>query len=213
MVEVHKVSGAAYDGNAYLIMAERPAIIDAGMSAQPTIKNLIRHIDPQKVERLILTHCHHDHTAAVPELQQATGAQILLSKEEVGMVGDDLATVAYMFGMSAPDYHVDVPLEEGMALDLGDITLQVLHTPGHSPGSICLYEPEDKLLLSGDTVFPDGNVGRTDLFGGSTAQLVKSIERLTGMDVKTMYPGHMEVTSRGVPAQILESLRFARRFL
>lgn len=213
MVEVHKVSGAAYDGNAYLVMAQHPIIIDAGMIAVPTIRNIKRYIDPEKVGQIVLTHCHQDHTAAAPEIQLVTGAKIVMPKWEVGLIGDELATVAYLFGQDAPQFKVDVTVEEGSVLDLGDWKLEVLHTPGHSPGSICLYEPEERVLFSGDTVFPDGNIGRTDLFGGSTEELVHSIERLAELDVEWMYPGHMEITNRNVRAQIQASLRFARRFL
>ncbi|HOK57782.1 MAG: MBL fold metallo-hydrolase [Methanothrix sp.] len=213
MVEVHKVSGAAYDGNAYLVMAERPVLIDAGMFSEPTIRNIRRFMDPEELEMIILTHCHHDHSAAAPAIKERTGAKILLSKEEIGLVGDDLATVAYLFGDTAPEFEVDMPMEDGMVLDLGDMRLEVIHTPGHSPGSVCLYERRDGILFSGDTVFPDGNIGRTDLFGGSTEDLVRSIERLLELDVTCMYPGHMGITCNNVRAQIRESLRFARRFL
>jgi glyoxylase-like metal-dependent hydrolase (beta-lactamase superfamily II) len=85
-----------------------------------------------------------------------------------------------------------------------------METPGHSLGSLCLYEEKEKVLFSGDTVFPDGNIGRTDMYGGDTPELVRSIERLTKLDVQTMYPGHMEITSRDVNWQIQMSLRFAK---
>lgn len=213
MVEVHKVSGAAFDGNVYLILDKRPILVDAGMMAGPTLKNIKRFIDPQKIEMIVLTHCHHDHSGAAPELKAATGARLLLSEKEVGAVGDDLATVAYLFGQQAPHYEVDQTLKEGMVLDTGEWKLEVLETPGHSQGSLCLYEPRAKVLFSGDTVFPDGNIGRTDMYGGSTPDLVASIERLTGLDVEIMYPGHMETTGRDVKRQIEMSLRFAKSVL
>jgi len=213
MVEVHKVSGAAFDGNVYLILDERPILVDAGMMAGPTLKNIKRYIDPKKIEMIVLTHCHHDHSGAAPQLKDATGARLLLSEKEVGCIGDDLASVAYLFGQEAPEYKVDEMLKEGMVLELGEWRLEVLETPGHSQGSVCLYERNEKILFSGDTVFPDGNIGRTDMYGGDTAQLVNSIERLTRLDVQTMYPGHMEITSMHVNRQIQMSLRFARSVL
>ena len=213
MVEVHKVSGAAFDGNVYLILDEKPILIDAGMMAAPTLRNIKKLIDPQKIEMIVLTHCHHDHSGAAPELKAATGARLLLSEKEVGAVGDDLASVAYLFGQQAPSYQVDQTLKEGMVLDTGEWKLEVMETPGHSQGSLCLYEPRAKVLFSGDTVFPDGNIGRTDMYGGSTSDLVASIERLTGLDVEIMYPGHMEITGRDVKRQIEMSLRFAKSVL
>jgi len=213
MVEVHKVSGAAFDGNVYLILDEKPILVDAGMMAAPTLRNIKKLIDPQKIEMIVLTHCHHDHSGAAPELKAATGARLLLSEKEVGAVGDDLASVAYLFGQQAPHYEVDQTLKEGMVLDIGEWKLEVMETPGHSQGSLCLDEPRAKVLFSGDTVFPDGNIGRTDMYGGSTSDLVASIERLTGLDVEIMYPGHMEITGRDVKRQIEMSLRFAKSVL
>jgi len=212
-VEVHKVSGAAFDGNVYLILDEKPILVDAGMIAAPTLRNIKKLIDPQKIEMIVLTHCHHDHSGAAPELKAATGARLLLSEKEVGAVGDDLASVAYLFGQQAPQYEVDQTLKEGMVLDIGEWKLEVMETPGHSQGSLCLYEPRAKVLFSGDTVFPDGNIGRTDMYGGSTPDLVASIERLTALDVEIMYPGHMEITGRDVKRQIEMSLRFAKSVL
>jgi len=213
MVEVHKVSGAAFDGNVYLILDQKPILVDAGMMAAPTLRNIKKLIDPAKIEKIVLTHCHHDHSGAAPELKAATGARLLLSEKEVGAVGDDLASVAYLFGQQAPQYEVDQTLKEGMVLDIGEWKLEVMETPGHSQGSLCLYEPRAKVLFSGDTVFPDGNIGRTDMYGGSTPDLVASIERLTGLDVEIMYPGHMEITGRDVRKQIQMSLRFAKSVL
>ncbi|MBP7070020.1 MAG: MBL fold metallo-hydrolase [Methanothrix sp.] len=213
MVEVHKVSGAAFDGNVYLILDQKPILVDAGMMAAPTLRNIKKLIDPAKIEKIVLTHCHHDHSGAAPELKAATGARLLLSEKEVGAVGDDLASVAYLFGQQAPQYEVDQTLKEGMVLDIGEWKLEVMETPGHSQGSLCLYEPRAKVLFSGDTVFPDGNIGRTDMYGGSTPDLVASIERLTGLDVEIMYPGHMEITGRDVKRQIEMSLRFAKSVL
>lgn len=213
MVEVHKVSGAAYDGNVYLVLDERPILVDAGMVAGPTLKNIKKYIDPKTIETIVLTHCHHDHSGAAPQIKEATGAKLLLSVKEVGCVGDDLTTVSYLFGQEAPEYKVDGTLSSGMILDTGKWKLEVLETPGHSEGSICLYERTEKVLFSGDTVFPDGNIGRTDMYGGDTVKLIKSIEKLTELDVKTMYPGHMEITDRDVNRQIQMSLRFARSVL
>lgn len=213
MVEVHKVSGAAFDGNVYLVMDKKPILVDAGMMAGPTLKNIKKYIDPARIEMIVLTHCHHDHSGAAPALKEATGARLLLSEKEVGAVGDELASVSYLFGQQAAVYEVDETLKEGMVLDIGDWKLEVLETPGHSQGSLCLYERQEKVLFSGDTVFPDGNIGRTDMYGGSTPELVESITRLTGLDVNTMYPGHMETTSRDVNRQIQMSLRFAKSVL
>lgn len=213
MVEVHKVSGSPFDGNVYLIKDEVPILVDAGMDPEPTLRKIKKYIDPTKIEMIILTHSHHDHSGGVPLLKEATGARVLIHEEEAGSLGDDMATVAYLFGLSAPEVAVDGTLQEGDVLDLGEWKLEVLHTPGHSPGGICLYERKAKVLFSGDTVFPQGNIGRTDLFAGCDADLIRSIERLTKLDVEVLYPGHMEVVSGDVGRMIQASLRFARSIL
>jgi len=84
----------------------------------------------------------------------------------------------------------DILLREG-ELKIGDVVLEVLETPGHSPGSICLYYPEKRALFSGDVIFQDG-IGRTDLPGGDSRQLKESIKRLTCLDVEYLLPGHGE---------------------
>ena len=73
MVEVHKVSGSPFDGNVYLILDEVPVLIDAGMDPEPTLRKIKKHIDPAKIEMIILTHSHHDHSGGVPRLKEATG--------------------------------------------------------------------------------------------------------------------------------------------
>jgi len=207
MVEVHKVSGSPFDGNVYLILDEVPVLIDAGMDPEPTLRKIKKYIDPKEIEMIILTHSHHDHSGGVPLLKEATGARVLIHEDEAGSLGDDMATVAYLFGRSAPEIEADGTLKEGDVIDLGEWKLEVMHTPGHSPGGICLYEPRAKVLFSGDTVFPQGNIA------GCDADLISSIERLTKLDVEVLYPGHMEIVSGDVGRQIQASLKFARSVL
>jgi len=89
----------------------------------------------------------------------------------------------------------------------------VIHTPGHSPGSICLYEPGKKWLFSGDTVFAYGSFGRVDLPGGSARELIKSLEMLSRLDVENLYPGHEEVVEGDAKLHIARSLKIAKMFL
>ncbi|MEM2925680.1 MAG: MBL fold metallo-hydrolase [Methanocellales archaeon] len=209
--EVHKVSATFFDANAYLVLAEKPVLIDVGMNALPVIRSLNK-FKVKNLERIILTHCHHDHTGAANEVVAATGAKIYIHEADADLLGNDSYVGAHIFGEVCPTIKADFRLKEGDKIDLGGIYLEVLHTPGHTPGSICLYERKTKSLFSGDTVFPQGNIGRTDLRGGDLDKLVKSIKRLTELEVEVLYPGHMEVTSCNVNAQIKSSLRFAQMF-
>ena len=212
MVEVHKVSGAAYDGNVYLVMDERPILVDAGMMAGPTLKNIKKYIDPKKIEMIVLTHCHHDHSGAAPDSKRPR-RQAPAQRKGGGLRRRRPHNCGLPLWPAGPGIQGRRDPSKGMVLDIGKWKLQVMETPGHSEGSICLYERTEKVLFSGDTVFPDGNIGRTDMYGGDTVKLIKSIERLTKLDVKTMYPGHMEITNRDVNRQIQMSLRFARSVL
>ena len=148
MVEVHKVSGAPYDSNVFLVMDEHPILVDAGMAPEATLRNIAKYIDPKKIEIIVLTHCHHDHTGAAVALREATGGKLVIDRHEVGALGDDLATLAHMFGRTSPECSPDDILDEGKVLDLGEWKLEVMETPGHSPGSICLYEKNTKVLFS-----------------------------------------------------------------
>ena len=212
MVEVHKVNGGgpSHEGNVFLIRDEVPVLIDAGRDAEAILKNVAKLIDPQKIEFIILTHCHHDHTAGVPVLKEATGAKVLIGEGEVCDIGDDVATGSYLYGEDPAEFGVDGTLEEGDIINLGEWSLSVLGTPGHSPGSICLYEPRAKVLFSGDTLLPHGNIGRTRRSGEMVKELVRSVERLAGLDVLVLYPGHMEPADENVCEQMRTSLEFAR---
>ncbi|HOO54509.1 MAG TPA: MBL fold metallo-hydrolase [Methanothrix sp.] len=211
-MEVHKVNGGgpSHEGNVYLIVDEAPVLIDAGRNAEAILKNVEKLIDPKKIEFIILTHCHHDHTAGVPALKEATGAKVLIGKGEVCDIGDDVATGSYQYEEDPAEFGVDGTLDEGDVINLGDWSLSVLKTPGHSPGSISLYEPKAKALFSGDTILPHGNIGRTRRSGEMVKELVRSVERLAGLDVLVLYPGHMEPTDENVAEQMKTSLEFAR---
>jgi glyoxylase-like metal-dependent hydrolase (beta-lactamase superfamily II) len=140
---------------------------------------------------IINTHSHLDHCQANQLVVQKSGAWITLSEEEDEFrrtLGERLNA---MLGAKAPEFTPLFYLKEG-ELRLGaknKVNLQVFLTPGHSPGSVCLYWPEAKILITGDVVFY-GSIGRTDFPGGSLSVLKNSIERLSQLDVDYLVPGH-----------------------
>jgi glyoxylase-like metal-dependent hydrolase (beta-lactamase superfamily II) len=158
---------------------------------------------------IILTHLHYDHTAALDQLKLGGKTVVMMHEADARAIGTS-ASAAHFFGVRAPKFRVDTLLTDGDKIDLGGSTLRVIHTPGHTPGSICLYEAESKSLFSGDTVFPHGSIGRTDLPGGSSRDLTRSISRLVKLDVSVLYPGHGGVTANKVNEQIKQSLQLAK---
>lgn len=212
MVQVHKIL-ASYNANSYLIAAKRPILVDVGMHCDLALQSIEKIIVPNALEYIVLTHCHYDHIFGALELAEQTGARIAIHKSDAELLSDDHATVSDLFGVRSPSIKPDLILQGGEMLDLGDAELEVIHTPGHTPGGICLYVSASKQLFSGDTVFPNGSFGRTDLKGGDLNQLIKSIKLLTALDVEILYPGHGDVTSKDINAQIRDSLRFAEQVL
>lgn len=212
MVEVHKVNGGRreHEGNVYLILDEVSVLIDAGMDPEIAIENIKKYIDPERIEFILLTHGHHDHTAGVPALKEATGAKVMMHGAEIGDIGDDISTGAYLYKEDPAEFDVDGTLDEGDVINLGEWSLEVIHTPGHSAGSVALYERKSKVLFSGDTILPHGNIGRTRRADEEVWDLVDSIEKLAALDVEVLYPGHMEPTEEDAEEQIQGSLKFAK---
>jgi hydroxyacylglutathione hydrolase len=140
---------------------------------------------------IINTHSHADHCQANEPIIEKSKADITLSEEEEefrNTLGDRLNA---LFGIPSPEFTPTFFTGEG-DLNLGNenkIELQVFLTPGHSPGSICLYWPSHKLLISGDVLFY-GSIGRTDFPGGSISELKRSIDRLSELDIECLIPGH-----------------------
>ncbi len=148
------------------------------------------HIQLKDIGLIINTHSHPDHCQSNEEIINISGAAVTMSEEENAFrttAGDRMYT---MFGMRAPKFDPLFFLKEGdVKLGKDDFNMQVLLCPGHSPGSVCLYLPDSKVLITGDVVFYM-SVGRTDFPGGSTRLLQKSIERLSKLDAEFLVPGH-----------------------
>ncbi len=148
---------------------------------------------------LVATHAHIDHVGGLEKLAHATGAAVLMHQADLPLY-QNLATQAAWLGMRPPEIiEIDQFLREGDSIRWGTRSLQVLHTPGHSPGSLSLLMPgDDQRLFSGDTLF-QSSIGRTDLWGGSYDQILRSIEsKLLSLDDLTpVFPGHGPATAIG----------------
>jgi hydroxyacylglutathione hydrolase len=206
-MHVKNVNGISYDSNAYLIDAKRKTLVDAGMNAPRVLKNI-----GDGLELIVLTHCHYDHMGAVPEIVEATGAKVAMHEKDIALLRSDRASVAAMFNAPRPVFAVDIVLRGNDVIDLGDASLQVIHTPGHTPGSICLYNKDTGELFTGDTVFEGGSFGRTDI-GGDSEAMVRSLDMLMKLDVSILYPGHGGIVARKAKESLLASYNNAKHML
>jgi hydroxyacylglutathione hydrolase len=150
------------------------------------------------VKKIVITHAHIDHIAGAHRLKQLTGAPILYNQHDLPLI-KMMDIQAGWLGIPTPTVPTpDDTLEDGKLIAVTGLTGSILHTPGHTEGSVCLYLPAHSLLLAGDTLFA-GSVGRTDLPGGDMRKLLASIHDrlLTLPDEVTVIPGHGSRTTIG----------------
>ncbi len=197
--------------NAYLILDEKKAVIDVGGDFKFIYDALSKFIDVKSLDYIILTHTHFDHAAATADLKRVSKAKIIIHEKEYDFAIKQNFSVNF-FGINFPPFEADIFVDEGDLINLGDLKLEVIHTPGHTPGGICLYDKAKKIIFTGDTVFPDGGFGRVDFPGGNAYQLIKSLEKLTKIDADVMYPGHDEPV-RNAKEHIKTAYRIAKAFL
>ncbi len=145
-------------------------------------------VDPENVEYLVNTHCHPDHFEGTMSYIEK-GAKTVMHKDEIEFFKKEGPLFFQMFNMPFPKIDFDVVLEEGI-WKVGDTELQIFHTPGHSPGSVCIYWAEKKTMVCGDLIF-DSSFGRVDFPGGSPAKLKESIRKISKLDIEILLPGHM----------------------
>ena len=178
------------------LVSRKAIVVDPGGDAEILLERLVE-LNLQ-VERIIHTHAHLDHFLASGKMKEATGAKLALHREDL-FLWDMLEDQCRMFGIPfetppPPDQW----LENEEEIDLNDLQGKALHTPGHTPGSMCFLFESQKLLIAGDTLF-QGSIGRTDLWGGDFKKIEKSIqEKLYTLDEETsVITGHGESTSIG----------------
>ena len=169
-------------------------VVDPGYDIPRILSLLNKH--ELTVRQIFVTHAHIDHIASALTLKQIIGAPILYSKNDIPLV-DLMATQAAWFNLEVPTVqYPDHSPADNEVLRISGIDATILHTPGHSQGSLCLHIPAANLLIAGDTLFA-GSVGRTDLPGGNADQIIASIqERLLPLPGETLViPGHGPTTT------------------
>jgi len=194
--------------NAYLLIDERPSLIDVGGDSSFIVKAVSKHINPREIEYVFLTHSHFDHAMASVDLKRWFGCKIVMHEREFELLKSGYTLFGYRFYVEP-----DILVRGGEIFDLGEIELKVIHTPGHTPGSVCYYEPNRKWLFSGDTVFAHGAFGRVDLPGGNKFELMMSLQKLAQLEVEKLYPGHEDVIEKNAKEHILKAIEIAKLIL
>jgi hydroxyacylglutathione hydrolase len=194
--------------NTYVVRTDRETcVVDPGHKA--FLPRLLRSMEgdgirESDVKRVLLTHGHPDHMEGAFALAE-NGARIGIHRAEEAFLKEIGPFFAQMMGLDMPELLFDFYLEEGN-LDIGGEPFRVVETPGHSPGSVCLFWEEPGVFFSGDLVFAQG-VGRTDFPGGDGEQLKKSIQRCRQFGISRLLPGHGEMlNSREAVAKNFEMI-------
>jgi hydroxyacylglutathione hydrolase len=182
---------AANNCNTYLLKRGKNVLVDPGHyplfgRVRDELSRL--SLSHEDMDLVLITHGHPDHLEGV-EIFRDTKAVVAMYGAEL----DFISKIAPHYGPALSQLKPQVLLQEGN-LTVGNLTLQIVHTPGHSPGGICIYWPERKVLFTGDLVF-SGGIGRIDLPGGSGKDLKESIRKISMLEVDYLLPGHGEILS------------------
>lgn len=207
---IHFLPGRGYDSNMFIVQGRDPILVDTGTGEHfhSVLKFISEVIPIEDLKSIILTHRHYDHVGGAGALMKRLGAKVFVHESDAKVVGDgdSWGTMSSMFNRSIEAIDV-VRIKAGQVFSTGEHSLTVLHTPGHSIGSICLYDDNTKDLISGDTVF-NGGVGRWDLPSGDYGALVTSIRKLRDLEVRNIYPGHGPCGYGNGNEQIAEALSY-----
>lgn len=171
-------------------------VIDPGDDIEQVLTLVRKHA--LTIKQIVITHAHIDHVGGAMKLKKATGAPILLNQNDYALL-KMLDVQAAWIGVPSPGtVEIDQSLGHGQKLVTGALTSEVLHTPGHTEGSVCLYFAPEKKLIAGDTLFA-GSIGRTDLPGGSYKKILNSLHEqvLALPDETAVVPGHGPPTTIG----------------
>ncbi|MCK4476223.1 MAG: MBL fold metallo-hydrolase [Methanophagales archaeon] len=201
------------DANTYVIKDEITVLIDPGLENYLGLRLEEMQedgMDAKDIDLITLTHLHPDHCDATASLKEVSGAKVALHPSQLEYLDIMREETSRFLGIEAKTKKFDVDFVFEEKLSLGNTELKVLHTPGHSPGSICFYASDKKILICGDLVF-DKSVGRADLPFGTKEELKKSINKILALDTELLLPGHGAII-RG-RSNVKRNYEFVKTFL
>ncbi len=197
------IEGVGLSSNIYTIGRNSITLIDTGNGEavnKITPKFEALELDPSNITQVVITHSHYDHIGGLRELLSITKPKIMVHIEDSNPIEEEVKQKV-------------TKLKDADIVNAENCQLKVISTPGHSHGSICLYNPDRKLLFSGDTVFAEGGFGRTDLETGDSRKMVESLERLAELDVNILLPGHDKIILENASKWIRQSFDEAKTLL
>jgi hydroxyacylglutathione hydrolase len=194
---IYQLRGEKPGSHVYVIKGDtKNVLIDTGVAGKfPFLKRRLTELGlrVKDVNLIILTHEHYDHIGATAFFHRtAVVAAHRLAANKLELQDEFVTFRKYKDQPSRP-FWVDIWLEDGSIVDLGNYELQVIHTPGHTSGCICLYEPRAGLMFTGDTVFAGGTLSEIAV-GGNVSDYVNSVRRLSNLKIKQLFPGHGRVS-------------------
>lgn len=222
---VYLLLGYGYNCNSYLIKSHDEALlIDSGLgkygkvwgySEKNPFDEILETIDSHKVSRIAITHAHLDHTGGIASLdKQSMDIKILAHKNEAPYLeASNSAYIDPIFKTEVETIKIDRILSNNDKIKIGDLSLTVIHTAGHTEGSLCLFEEEKGWLFSGDTVFPQGSFGRVDFYGSNSDDMIQSLDTLRSLNVSSLFAGHMQPLLDNVSQSIDLSYKNAKFML
>jgi len=219
--EIFYFPGINFDSNVFFIkdnQSDELTVIDCGSGFyfDRLIKSISRDgLNHKNITRIILTHVHFDHSGGLINFVREYAPKVLVFHLEADSIekGGNGLLLAKQFGLEFTPTKVHQRIHEQEIIKAGSLNFKVLNTPGHTIGSICLYDGDKKVLFSGDTVFSQGSFGRVDFPTGDSRQMVQSLVQLSKLDVEYLLCGHLNIVTKNANEQIKLSVKNARLFL
>ena len=200
-----------FETNSYVVRVSEEAsdcvVIDTGLSAEPLIDFLVEHeLSPVAV---VFTHGHADHIAGLNLLREKwPGIKVAIHTDDAGMLTNPMTNLSVMTGVSFIAEAAEIVIEDEGVVEFGGMSFEVFHTPGHTPGGICLYCRDEGVVFAGDALFAS-SIGRADFPGGNYEQLIESIKSklLSLPDETKVYTGHGPATTIGTEKEFNQYLQ------